>query len=121
MIGYAENPTQASYVKIYENTASQWITDFTEDVAQDYYGYIELTVVPSGYASNSDHASFWDYNYNAIMYHEYEFNQPYYHSPQDIIANMDTDYCTRMSKLMVATLADLAQVSSFNTPPENQY
>jgi hypothetical protein len=117
MIGYAENPTQASYVKIYEDTASQWITDFTEDVAQDYNDYIELTVVPSGYASNSDHASFWNYNYNAIMYHEYEFNQ-YYHSSQDIIANMDTDYCTRISKLMVATLADLAQVSSFNTPPE---
>lgn len=117
MIGYAENPTQASYVKIYENTASQWITDFTEDVAQDYYDYMELTIVPSGYASNSDHASFWSYNYDAIMYHEYEFNQ-YYHSPQDIIANMDTDYSTRVSRLMVATLGELAQVCSLNTPPE---
>ena len=117
MIGYAENPTQASYIRIYENSASEWITDYTEDVSQDYYSYIELTVVPSGTAYNSDHASFWNFNYEAIMYHEYEFNQ-YYHSSQDIIANMDTDYSTRVSKLMAATLGELAQVSSFNTPPE---
>jgi len=117
MIGYAENPTQASFIKIYENTASEWITDFTEAVSQNYYNYIGLTVVPSGTAYNSDHASFWTFNYAAIMYHEYEFN-PYYHSPQDIIENMDTNYSTRVSKLIAAALGELAQVCKLNTPPE---
>ena len=42
MIGYAENPTQASYIKTYENPASQWITDFTEEVSQTYSDYFEL-------------------------------------------------------------------------------
>jgi hypothetical protein len=117
MIGYAENPTQASFIKIFENTPSEWITDFTEGVSQDYSDHIGLTVVPSGPAYNSDHASFWTYNYEAIMYHEYKFN-PYYHSPQDIIENMDTNYSTRVSKLMAATLGELAQICSLNTPPE---
>ena len=116
MIGYAANPTQASYIKIYENSASEWITDFTEDISQDYYDYCELTIVPSGYASNSDHASFWGFGYDAIMYHEYQFN-PYYHSSQDIIANMDVDYSTRVTRLMVATLGELAAAQIMNIPP----
>ncbi len=117
MIGYAENPTQASYVKIYENSASEWITDFTEVVSQQYYNYIELTIVPSGSAGNSDHASFWNFGYNAIMYHEYQFNI-YYHSPQDIIANMDVDYSTRVTRLITATLGELAEAQILNYPPD---
>jgi len=42
MIGYADNPTQASQVKIYENTASEWLTDFTETVSQKYSDYVLL-------------------------------------------------------------------------------
>ena len=117
MIGYAENPTQASYIKIYENSASEWITDFTEGVSQQYYDFINLTVVPSGTAYNSDHASFWSFQYNAIMYHEYQFNQ-YYHSSQDIIENMDINYSTRVSKLMTATLGELAEAQIMNIPPD---
>ena len=117
MIGYAENPTQASYIKIYENSASEWITDFTEDVSQLYYDYIELEIVPSGPAYNSDHASFWDFGYHAIMYHEYEFNQ-YYHSSQDTIENMNVNYSTRVSRLMTATLGELAETQILNYPPE---
>ncbi len=117
MIGYAENPTQASYIKIYENSASEWITDFTEDISQLYYDYIELTIVPSGPAYNSDHASFWNFGYNAIFYHEYQFN-PYYHSSQDIIENMNINYSTRVSRLMTATLGELAEAQIYNIPPD---
>ncbi len=117
MIGYAENPTQASMVKIYENSASQWITDFTEDVNQNYDEYFELTIVPSGSSSGSDHASFWDFGYHAIFYHEYEFNS-YYHSSGDTIEHMDLDYCTRVSRLIIATLGELSEAQIMSEPPE---
>ncbi|UCF49084.1 MAG: M28 family peptidase [Thermoplasmatales archaeon] len=117
MIGYAENPTDASYIKIYEDSASEWITDITEEMSQIYNDYLGLTIVPSGVAYNSDHASFWDFDYNAIMYHEYNFNS-YYHSSQDIIENMDINYSTRVSKLMLATLSELAEVQIVNLPPD---
>ena len=116
MIGYAENPTQASYIKIYEDSASEWITDITEQASQDYYDYCGLEIVPSGAAWNSDHASFWSFGYNAIMYHEYKFNA-YYHSPNDIIDNMDIDYSTRVTRLEIATLATLAESQVLNNPP----
>ena len=117
MIGYAANPTQASYIKVYENSASEWITDFSEQVSENYYDYCELEIVPMGPAYNSDHASFWGFGYNAVMYHEYQFN-PYYHSPQDIIDNMDVDYCTRVTRLMTATLGELAEAQLLSEPPE---
>ena len=116
MIGYATNPTEASYIKVYEDTASQWITDLTEDVSQNYNEYIGLTVVPSGPAYNSDHASFWEFGYNAVMYHEYRFND-YYHSPQDTIEHMDIDYSTRVSRLIIATLGELAEAQPMSEPP----
>ena len=117
MIGYATNPTEASMIKIYENSASSWITDFTEEVSQNYEEYFGLTVVPSGSSYGSDHASFWQFNYHAIFYHEYKFND-YYHSPQDIIENMDVDYCTRVTRLMTATLGELAEAQKMSEPPE---
>jgi len=117
MIGYAENPSQASMVKIYENSASQWITDFTEDVNQNYDEYFELTIVPSGSSSGSDHASFWAFGYHAIFYHEYKFNS-YYHSSGDTIEHMDLDYCTRVSRLIIATLGELSEAQIMSEPPE---
>jgi len=111
MIGYAEDSEQASYIKIYEDSASEWITDATQEISQLYFDYLGLTIVPSGVAYNSDHASFWTYDFNAIMYHEYEFNY-YYHTPQDTIENMNITYATKCSKLVLATLASLGKLSS---------
>ncbi|MCK4995304.1 MAG: M20/M25/M40 family metallo-hydrolase [Thermoplasmatales archaeon] len=116
MIGYATNPTEASMIKIYENSASSWITDFTDEVNQNYEDYFELTVIPSGQSYGSDHASFWDFNYHSIFYHEYKWND-YYHSPQDIIENMDLDYDTRCSRLMIATLGELAEAQPMSEAP----
>ena len=117
MIGYAATENQGNNIKIYYNSASQWLYYFTKDVSQEYYDYIKLNLIPSGEAWNSDHASFWQFNYGAIMYHEYQFN-PYYHSPQDIIANMNITYCTKSTKLIVATLGELAQACDLSLPPE---
>ncbi|MGC9554274.1 MAG: Ig-like domain-containing protein, partial [Thermoplasmatota archaeon] len=65
----------------------------------------------------SDHYSFIRYGFNATFFFEYEFND-YYHSPEDVIENMDLDYCTRVTRLMVGTLAELAELATGDwTPP----
>lgn len=120
MIGYAENPTQASYIKIYSNSQSLWIRNIIEDVSEDFYDYCGLEIDAQGAAYNSDHASFWTFGYNAVMYHEYEFNA-YYHSPQDIIDNMDIDYCTRVTKLEIASLCTISEAQASNYPPDKAY
>jgi len=116
MIGFAISSYDGSNIKIYENTASHWLTVFTEDISELYDEYIGLDIIPSGSSSGSDHYSFWQHGYDAIFYHEYNFND-YYHSPQDTIENMNISYATKCSRLMIATLAELAQAVIPSEPP----
>ncbi|HUS99777.1 MAG TPA: M28 family peptidase [Candidatus Thermoplasmatota archaeon] len=117
MIGYALTQDQGSKIKIYDNGNPRWVTNFTVNISQIYYEYIQLTAIPSGF-TYSDQYYFWVYGYEAIFYHEYKFND-YYHTSQDTIANMNISYATKCSRLCVATLAALAEIlSSSNNPPE---
>jgi len=115
MIGYAESEDDASMLRVYEDDFSEWVTDFTTDVSDEYYDFINLEIVPSGYTWASDHYRFWEFGYNAIFYAEYNFNR-YYHSPEDTIENMDIDYATRATKLITATLAEFSELVELNAP-----
>jgi hypothetical protein len=115
MIGYAATEGQARKVRVFDIPTSRWITEFTHSISEKYYQYIKLEVIPSGYA-DSDNTPFWDYGYDAIFYWEYQGN-PNYHTPNDTIENMNPEYATRVSRLTMATLAELAQLF-YNSPPE---
>lgn len=117
MIAYADTENDGNNIKVYENVASEWITDFSILVSEEYYDYIGLNIIPSGLSYGSDHYSFWQFDYDAVFYHEYHFN-PYYHSSQDIIENMNITYSTKSTKLIIATLGELANTYIINNPPE---
>lgn len=117
MIGYALTPFQASRIKIYDNGNPGWVTNFTINISEMYYEFIQLTAIPSGYA-DSDQTYFWANGFEGIFYHEYKFND-YYHTDQDTIAHMNISYAVKCSRLSIATLAALAEiVGGSNTPPE---
>lgn len=97
--------------------ANQSLTP-TLDLAQlfsDVVGIYELNLVPQiipNGISRSDHGSFWDYAYPAILGIEdydpssHDFN-PYYHSPQDLLEHLNVDYFTEFVKASVGTLAHM--------------
>lgn len=116
MIGFAISAYDGSNIKIHENTESNWITVFTDNISELYDEYIGLNIIPSGSSSGSDHYSFWQYGYDSIFYFEYNFND-YYHSPEDTIEHMNISYATNCSRLMIATLATLAQAVIPSKPP----
>lgn len=107
MTGFALTSYDMTHIKVYHDTASNWLVNYTDNVAQTYHATIDLTVIPSGYTWGSDHSSFWDVGYHALFYHEYNFND-YYHSPQDIIFNMNLPYFVKCTQLTFATLLELA-------------
>ncbi len=117
MIGFALDDSQAAYIKVYEDDQSEWLYDFTFAVNQIYNEYIDLQVMHNGWTWGSDHYYFWEFGYSALFYHEYKFND-YYHSSEDTIEHMNLTYDKKGTRLIIATLAELAQ-SSINTPPEN--
>jgi hypothetical protein len=119
MIGYTEEVEDGQYIRVYEDEFSKWITDFTTDISDRYNAYIGLQVAPSGYSYGSDHYRFWEYGYNAIFYAEANFNA-YYHSPDDTIEHMDIDYAVRSSRLIISTLAELAEPNARYSPEQPQ-
>lgn len=109
MMGYAPDVDSESKVILFDNEPSSWITDLTIDVSQTYVDAINLEVVHGGYSGRSDHASFHAAGVDAIFYFEYEFN-PNYHSSQDILENMNPSYAANVTKLMLGTVVELAEL-----------
>lgn len=107
MIGYASNKESEGKVIIYDNDPSSWITDLSVDVSLRYVDLINLEIVHGGYSGRSDHASFYPFGYDAIFYFEYEMN-PYYHTSNDTLENMNPWYASNVSRLILATLSELS-------------
>jgi len=107
MIGFAPLPSDGTKGKIYENAASEWIVDYTQEIGQIYWDYINIELIPQGETWGSDHYYFWQFGYDAVFYHEYNFND-YYHSADDTIEHMNLSYSARFTRLILATLAEMA-------------
>ncbi len=59
----------------------------------------------------SDHASFWAYNYPALMITDTaNFRSPYYHTPNDTLATLDLDRFTRVVLGLEQVIAGLGGV-----------
>jgi len=115
MIGFALTEEDASNIRVYEDESSEWLAEYAIDISQEYEEIIDLEVSLAGYSRWSDHYRFWEAGYNAIFYAEHNFNE-YYHSPDDIIENMNISYATRVSQLIIATLGDLSEIQSSSIP-----
>ena len=116
MIGYVRSDMGKNRVKIYDDENSAWITNISIDVAKMYEEYIGLNIVRRDAGANSDHWPFLAYGYDAVFFHEYEFND-YYHTSNDTADKIDFNYATRVTRLIVATLIHLANLEITDTEP----
>lgn len=107
MIGFTDGPSTADKAYVYYDNASSWLKNAMSSAAQQYYSSIGINVLPVANGGGSDHVSFWDEGYHAIFLHEYEFNH-YYHGSGDTIAHMDLNYFMRSTRLLLATLGEIA-------------
>lgn len=117
MIGYTRSEQGKENVIIFESDESKWITNVAISIAEKY-SYLNLKIHRYGAGANSDHWPFMVYGYDAVFFHEYEFND-YYHSSGDTVEHMDIEYDTRVTKLIVATLVQIANIEIVDdVPPE---
>jgi hypothetical protein len=117
MISYAITTTDGNNLIVFENTASEWLYTYTVGVNAEYSDYIgSLTLHHGGSTWGSDHNSFWDEGYDALFYFEYT-ETPYYHTAQDTIEHINLTYGVKNTKLVLATLAELAEASMLSDPP----
>lgn len=116
MISYAITTAHGNNLIVYENTASEWLYTYTVAVNTQYSAYIQLTLHHGGSTWGSDHNSFWDAGYHALFYFEYEMT-PYYHTSQDTIDHINATYAVKNVRLVLATLAELAEAGLLSNPP----
>jgi hypothetical protein len=116
MISYAITTNDGNNLDVIENTASEWLYTYTNNINTEYSGYIGLTLIHYGFMWGSDHNSFWDEGYDSVFYFEYT-ETPYYHTAQDTIAHINASYAVKNMKLIFATLAELAEAGSLSNPP----
>jgi photosystem II stability/assembly factor-like uncharacterized protein len=86
------------------------------DVITDYNLELDPQVITSGSSGASDHASFWDYGYPAIMGIEDfgDFN-PYYHTTGDNMDHIMDGYFTEFTRAAIGAVATLANPDTVMT------
>jgi Peptidase family M28/PKD domain len=116
MISYAETTNDGNNLIVFQNDASEWLYNYTNDISIEYADYIHLKLYAGGPTWGSDHYYFWDEGYDALFYFEYK-ETPYYHTSGDTIDHINTTYAMKNIRLIFATLAELSEVSIRNNPP----
>jgi len=88
----------------------------------DLYGIgLNLVLINPG-IPNSDHSSFWNYNYSAILLIENyssingkrDFNA-YYHTSNDALQFINKPFFEKCAKLSIATLANYSKLQTINS------
>jgi len=107
MISYLDEPVHD--VEVRYNDFSQELLAYYRDAARLYVpGYV-IHAATSG-QGGSDHESFWDYGYPALLSIEYPGKQfyPWYHTTEDVPAHLTPAYGADVLRTNLAAAASLA-------------
>jgi PKD repeat protein len=98
--------------------ADQTIARLFADVVAGYHLDLIPEIVPSNLQA-SDHASFWQHDYPAILaIEDFDDFNPYYHSTDDTLDTLNWAYYTESVKATIGTLLHLIGQVDFTYTPE---
>jgi hypothetical protein len=103
-------PVMEIHTRVGNNTPDQALANLFVDAIQAYQLNLQPEVVGDS-EPGSDHASFWDFGYPAILaIEDYEDYSPEYHKTTDTSSTLDMSYYTNFVKAVLATTAHLAEL-----------
>lgn len=120
-IAYDGNADAKARVHTRPTANSLAIADTVMSVHQQYGIGLDLILTNPG-ATYSDHASFWNEGYGAVLIIEEFTNDgnPHYHTPTDLTQYFDVPYYEKLAKLSIASTAALAiPVTEVMSVPES--
>jgi hypothetical protein len=109
MIAYDSNNDNVAEIHTRPIAYSVALKDKMVEVNSTYNIGVSLSIINPGLTA-SDHASFWNNNYSAILLIEQyygDFNN-YYHTVNDKLIHFNQPYFLKLSKLALGTLATLS-------------
>ncbi len=120
MIGYAETSQGGENVTLVPTEDAQLIVEDIKSVNYNYGINFNIntggTIKPGGSRGGSDYYDFVLYGYEAVAFWESEWNQDYFHNPEDSIEHINFSYFVNVTKLIVGSLAYLADKVDIEYP-----
>jgi photosystem II stability/assembly factor-like uncharacterized protein len=108
MIAYDGNSDRVMEVHSGLPAENQALADILIGAISDYGLDLVPEKITDGASHSSDHASFWDFGFPAILGHEdYQDRNPYMHSTQDRVMAFDSAYYLDFVKAAVAGISIL--------------
>ena len=116
MVGYANTSEEGRTVYISKTQDAQWAIDEIKKVNQDYSLNFNILSGWNMSADDGRHGSdFFDFilhGYESIAFWE-SGNYGYAHTPYDSFEKVNFSYLTNMTRLMVASLAHIADIETY--------
>jgi hypothetical protein len=109
MIAYDSNAD--SIIELHAGTGADSIAiaNLFADVVDTYDIDLAPQIITYGATNRSDHASFWDYGYDAILaIEDWQDFTPYYHTTNDQLSTLNIPYFTEFVKASVGTVASMS-------------
>jgi hypothetical protein len=111
-------PTQGDFLAIVGNEASRSLVTLLEQGAKRQApGLKTLSLVVPGrgeampHTRRSDHASFWDAGYPAVMLTDTaNFRNPHYHRQTDTVDTLNIDFLSDVAAMVTATAIQIAGI-----------
>ena len=111
MIAYDSNSDNISDLHTRPIGTSLFLKDKMVETNNLYNLGLVINVINPG-GGGSDHWSFWNYNFGAILLIEYDYDfNAYYHTVNDKVQYFNMPYYLKMSKTAIGTVATLAELT----------
>ena len=120
MIGYAETVYGGKNITLVPTEDAKILVEDIKSVNNNYGINFNINagniITPGGSRGGSDYYDFVLYGYEAIAFWESEWNRDYFHNPEDTIEHINFSYFVNVTKLIVGSLAYLADKVEINHP-----
>jgi hypothetical protein len=114
MIGWDGNNDYLAEIHSRDKGNSNQIAANIININSDYGIGLQLYVINPG-STSSDHSSFWNFNYSAVLliegYYSQDFN-PRYHTSLDNISYINKSYFEKCAKVSIGALARYAGIQA---------
>ncbi len=111
MVGFDSNLDGIFDIHSRDIESSQMLGELVRDHVSQYDLSLNPNYIPNEGTTRSDHASFWENGYSAILLIESfdDFNSDY-HSILDLFGNIDQSYFLDLSRLAIISIARFAEL-----------
>lgn len=118
MIGHTRTAEGGRKYRVYATNDAFWIIDEMEKINQDYNINFNISngVTTLDGGGGSDHVSFVRYGFETIAYFQAEIIVRYWHTTMDLIEHINFSYLVNTTRLIVGTLAQLADIKDTTHP-----